>query len=47
VIAPIRPVHKSPSLPAIEGWLLTVISTIALDVFKVILPMPTVHPGHA
>jgi hypothetical protein len=33
-VAPIRPVHKSPSFPTIESWLLTVVSTVALAVSK-------------
>ena len=33
-VAPIRPVHKSPSFPTIESWLLAVVSTVALAVSK-------------
>ena len=41
-VAPIRPVHKSPS-PTVESWLLTVVSTVTLTVPRTMCFQT--HPG--
>jgi hypothetical protein len=42
-VAPIRPVHKSPSLTADESWLSTVVSTVEFAVPRTICFQ--VHPS--